>query len=243
MEDPPEDLQAHWHLGASATKLDTGAAAIELATGERIPADGVVIATGSRARRWPDSQTMAGVHVVRTVDDAVALRAELVPGAHIVVIGAGFVGAEVASTARKMGVDVTIVEAAPTPLHAQLGRRLGAAVAAAHAVNGTRLICGAGVARLTGQCRDLRAGHGADRVTGVDLTDGRHLPADVVVVGIGGTPNIEWLRCSPLALGDGVLCGANGQTAIPNVVAAGDCAAWHDFTTDPTGASSIGRAR
>ncbi len=100
---------------------------------------------------------MAGVHVIRTIDDAIALRADLRPGAQMVVIGAGFIGAEVASTARKLGMDVTIVEAAPTPLQLQLGARLGAVVAAAHAANGTTLICGVGVAGLTGEHRALRA--------------------------------------------------------------------------------------
>ena len=171
------------------------------------------------------------MHVVRTIDDAIALRADLQPGAQMVVIGAGFIGAEIASTARKLGMDVTIVEASCTPLQVQLGSRLGAVVAAAHGANGTALICGVGVAGFTGRHRALRAGCGPDQVTGVDLVDGRHLPADVVVVGIGGIPNIEWLQGSGLALGNGVLCGANGQTAIPKVVAVGDCAAWQDPVT------------
>ena len=218
-----EELAAEWLLGSAATALDTTTNTVELADGRRVHADGFVIATGSRARRWPGCEQMAGVHVIRTVDDAIALRAELRPGGQMVVIGAGFIGAEVASTARKLGMDVTVVEAAPTPLQVQLGARLGAVVAQAHATHGTTLICGVGVAGLT-------CGSG-DRVTGVDLADGRHLPAEVVVVGIGGIPNIEWLQGSGLDLGNGVLCGAGGQTNIPNVVAVGDCAAWHDAST------------
>jgi NADPH-dependent 2,4-dienoyl-CoA reductase/sulfur reductase-like enzyme len=226
-----DDLRAEWLLGCAAVKLDTASRTIELADGTQVHADGFVIATGSRARRWPGSETLAGVHVVRTIDDAIALRAELRPGAQMVVIGAGFIGAEVAATARKLGMGVTVVEAAPTPLQAQLGSRLGAVVAAAHLSNGTTLICGVGVAGLTGQNRALRAATGADRVTGVDLDDGRHLPADVVVVGIGGVPNIEWLHGSGLELGNGVICGPGGQTTVPHVVAVGDCAAWHDAST------------
>ncbi len=226
-----DDLQADWLLGSAAAKLDTTARAVELADGTEVHADGFVIATGSRARRWPGCETMAGVHVIRTIDDAIALRADLRPGAQLVVIGAGFIGAEVASTARKLGMDVTVVEAAPTPLQIQLGSRLGAVVAEAHASNGTTLICGVGVAGLTGENRALRSSDCADRVTGVDLADGRHLSADVVVVGIGGVPNIEWLQGSGLDLGNGVVCGAAGQTNIPNVVAVGDCAAWHDAST------------
>jgi NADPH-dependent 2,4-dienoyl-CoA reductase/sulfur reductase-like enzyme len=228
LEADDDDLDARWLLGAPASRLDSRSGAIELADGTRIDADGVVIATGSRARRWPGCDDLAGVHVVRTVDDAIALRAELVPGAQMVVIGAGFIGAEIASTARKLGMQVTVVEATRTPLQLQLGERLGAVVASAHSVHGTTLICGVGVAGLTGRHRALRTGGAPDRVTGVDLVDGRHLPADVVVVGIGGIPNIEWLQGSGLPLGNGVLCGANGQTPIPNVVAVGDCAAWHD---------------
>ena len=232
LESDDDDLQADWRLGVSATGLDSRCGAIELADGTRIDADGVVIATGSRARRWPGSADMAGVHVIRTVEDARALRADLVPGAQLVVIGAGFIGAEVASTARTLGLDVTVVEAAPTPLQMQLGGWLGGVVAGAHAANGTKLICGVGVAGLAGEKRALRAPGSVGRVTGVDLADGRHLPADVVVVGIGGVPNIDWLYGSGLELGNGVLCGTNGQTALPNVVAVGDCAAWLDPTTN-----------
>ena len=213
-----DDLEADWLIGVDATRLDCASSAIELRDGRRVTVDGVVIATGSRARRWPGSETLAGVHVIRTIDDAIALRSELRAGARLVVIGAGFIGAEVAATARKLGLDVTVVEAAPTPLAVQLGERLGAVVAAAHEANGTTLVCSVGVAGLAG----------VERVTGVDLADGRHLPADVVVVGIGGLPNVEWLQASGLELGNGVVCGAGGETALHNVVAVGDCAAWHD---------------
>jgi NADPH-dependent 2,4-dienoyl-CoA reductase/sulfur reductase-like enzyme len=113
---------------------------------------------------------------------------------------------------------VTVIEAALAPLAGPLGVQLGAAVAQLHAEHGTRLLCGAPVARLTG----------TDRVTGVELADGRHLPADIVLVGIGAIPNTEWLRDSPLELVNGVVCDAGGATALPNVVAVGDCAAWHE---------------
>jgi NADPH-dependent 2,4-dienoyl-CoA reductase/sulfur reductase-like enzyme len=135
-----------------------------------------------------------------------------------VVIGAGFIGAEVASTATKLGLDVTVVELARTPLAASLGEELGAAVARLHAKHGTRLVCGAKVSGLTG----------AERVTGVEIADGRHLAADVVVVGVGAIPNIEWLNGSGLELANGVLCDGGGATSIPNVVAVGDCAAWYE---------------
>ncbi|HEU5265091.1 MAG TPA: FAD-dependent oxidoreductase [Jatrophihabitans sp.] len=222
LEDDGEDLHARWLLGVSATRLDPAARCVDLDDGSRLAADGVVLATGSRARRWSGSERLAGVHVLRTIDDAVALRAELRAGARLAVIGAGFIGAEVASTARTLGVDVTVIEAAPAPLVGPLGARMGATLARLHDDNGTTLRCGVGVAGLTG----------ADRVTGVDLADGRHVPADVVVVGIGATPNVDWLRGGPLELDNGVVCDAGGATSIPAVVAVGDCAAWHEPLAD-----------
>lgn len=218
LEADDDDLRAEWILGSPAIAFEHGTGTIELANSTKINADGVVLATGSRARQWPGCEVLPGVHVVRTVEDAVGLRADLQHGARLVVIGGGFVGAEVAATARKLGLDVTVVEAASVPLSRQLGKQLGAVIAGLHAVHGTDLICGVGVARIIGP----------DRVTGVELADGRVLPADVVVVGIGAVPNIEWLKDSGLELGDGIICGAGGQTVIPNVVAVGDCAAWYD---------------
>jgi NADPH-dependent 2,4-dienoyl-CoA reductase/sulfur reductase-like enzyme len=220
LETDDEDLDARWLLGARATRLDAAAGAVHLDDGTAVYAGGIVVATGARARSWPGSDGLAGVYVLRKVEDALALRDELRPGARLVVIGAGFIGGEVASTATKLGLDVTVVEAAPAPLAGPLGVQLGAAVAQVHAEHGTRLLCGAPVAGLTGN----------DRVTGVQLADGRHIPADVVLVGIGAIPNTEWLRDSPLELVNGVVCDAGGATAIPNVVAVGDCAAWHEPT-------------
>ncbi|MFY9918874.1 MAG: FAD-dependent oxidoreductase [Mycobacterium sp.] len=218
LEADDDDLNAQWLLGVHATRLDAAAGAVHVDDGTTVRADGIVVATGARARTWPASARLAGVHVLRTVDDAIALRRELRPGARLVVIGAGFIGGEVASTAAKMGLDVTVVEAAPAPLAGPLGVRLGAAVARLHTEHGTRLLCGAPVADLTGR----------DRVTGVQLADGRRLAADVVLVGIGAIPNVEWLRDSPLELSNGVVCDEGGATSMPNVVAVGDCAAWHE---------------
>jgi len=218
LEADDDDLNAEWLLGVHATRLDGSAAAVQLDNGAAIQADGIVLATGARARTWPGSEGLAGVHVLRTVDDAVALRDELRPGARLVVIGAGFIGAEVASTAAKLGLDVTVVEAALAPLAGPLGVQLGAAVARLHTEHGTRLLCGAPVAGLIGD----------DRVAGIELADGRRLAADIVLVGIGAVPNVEWLRDSPVELANGVVCDAGGATSVPNVVAVGDCAAWHE---------------
>ena len=220
LESDDDHLDARWLLGARANRLDATAGAVHLDDGTAVHAGGIVIATGARARTWPGSGGLAGVHVLRTIDDAVGLRDELRPGARLVVIGAGFIGGEVASTAKKLGVDVTVVEAALAPLAGPLGVQLGAAVAQLHGEHGTRLLCGAPVAGLTG----------TDRVTDVELADGRHLPADVVLVGIGAIPNVEWLRDSPIELVNGVVCDTGGATSLPNVVAVGDCAAWHEPT-------------
>jgi 3-phenylpropionate/trans-cinnamate dioxygenase ferredoxin reductase subunit len=215
----PDDaaLDLDWRLGTAAVGLDPGNRAVRLADGSEVRADGVVLATGARARRLPGTGHLAGVHVLRTLDDAVALRAELQPGAHLVVVGAGFIGAEVASTARTLGLEVTVVEGLPIPLAGPLGARLGAVCAELHADHGTRLVTGTGVARLVG----------TGRVEAVELADGRRLPADVVLVGIGAQPNVEWLQGSGLELAGGVVTDQYGATAIPEVVAAGDCAiAW-----------------
>jgi NADPH-dependent 2,4-dienoyl-CoA reductase/sulfur reductase-like enzyme len=160
------------------------------------------------------------VHTLRTLEDARALRADLASARRLVIVGAGFIGAEVASTARAMGVHVTVVEALPTPLAGPLGVAMGAAVAALHAEHGTTLICGVGVERVTAA--------GAARVEGVGLRDGRHLPADIVVVGVGSRPAVDWLAGSGLTVEGGVRCDAHGATGAPGIVAVGDCASWYD---------------
>ncbi len=213
-----EDLGALWHLGVSATGLDASTRTLTLSNGSELIADGIVIATGARARQLPGTSGRAGVHLLRTLGDARVLRAELVPGARLVVVGAGFIGAEVASTAQRLGVDVTVVEAAPTPLVAQLGAEMGTHIAGLHAEHGVRLITGTAVAEL----------QGTERVTGVTLADGRTLPADIVVVGIGVLPNVEWLAGSGLTLDDGVRCDPFGNTGVTGIVAVGDCASWLD---------------
>ena len=218
LEDDDEDLEAHWSLGVRAVGLDPLGQRIELSDGRELTADGVVIATGAAARWLPGERQIEGTHVLRNLDDAYALRTELLPGSRLVIIGAGFIGAEVASTARKLGLDVTLVEAAPAPLSQQVGQHVGARLAAMHPKHGTTLHLGVGVVGLTG----------SDRVTGVELADGRRLPADVVVIGIGAVPEIEWLRGSGIAVGDGIVCDSGGGSSIPSVVAVGDCAAWFD---------------
>ncbi|WP_179382384.1 FAD-dependent oxidoreductase [Streptomyces sp. SA15] len=213
-----EDLRAEWLLGVRATGLDRTDRAVRLADGREVRVDGIVIATGAAARTLPGSEGLSGVHVVRTLDDARALRAELAQGGRLVVIGGGFIGAEVASTARALGLDVTVVEAAPTPLAGPLGETMGAIVSALHADHGVRLVCGVGVKGLSGE----------RRVDAVLLEDGRGIPADIVVVGVGARPCVEWLAGSGVELDNGVKCGADGRTSLAGVVAVGDCANWYD---------------
>ena len=218
LEPAGEDLRVEWHLGTAATGLDVPARAVHLADGSELSADAVVLATGGRARRLPGrAAALPGVHTLRTLADARALQAELVPGVRVVVVGAGFVGAEIASTANELGLDVTVVEAAPAPLAAPLGVELGLVVAALHERHGVRLECGVPVAGLTG----------TDQVTGVELLDGTVLPADVVVVGIGSGPAVDWLADSGLDVSRGVSCSSVGLAA-PGVWAVGDCSAWYD---------------
>ncbi|SDP71150.1 Reductase C-terminal [Streptomyces sp. cf386] len=221
LESDGEDLDAEWLLGARATGLDRTERAVRLADGREVRADGVVIATGAAARMLPGTEGLAGVHALRTLDDARALRDELAGGGRLVVIGGGFIGAEVASTAYALGLDVTVVEVAPTPLAGPLGASMGAVVSGLHTDHGVRLLCGVGVKGLSGE----------RRVDAVLLEDGRSIPADIVVVGVGARPCVEWLQGSGVELDNGVKCGADGRTGLAGVVAVGDCANWYDPRT------------
>ncbi|MFC8089991.1 NAD(P)/FAD-dependent oxidoreductase [Streptomyces sp. NPDC057301] len=218
LETDDEDLRAEWLLGSRAVGLDRTERTVRLADGHEVRADGVVLATGAAARTLPGSEGLSGVHTLRTLDDARALRDELARGGRLVVIGGGFIGAEVASTAYALGLDVTVVEVAPTPLAGPLGETMGAVVSALHADHGVRLLCGVGVKGLSGETR----------VDAVLLEDGRSLPADIVVVGVGASPCVQWLDGSGVELDNGVKCGADGRTSLAGVVAVGDCANWYD---------------
>ncbi|MEL3950495.1 MULTISPECIES: NAD(P)/FAD-dependent oxidoreductase [Streptomyces] len=235
LTDPEEiaDLAAEWLLGVHATGLDQHSRAVLLDDGRTVVTDGVVLATGASARRLPGPQP-AGVHTLRTLADAHALRADLTRGPRrVVVIGGGFIGAETASSCVALGHDVTVVEAAPLPLLPQLGPDMALFCADLHRKGGAHLLTGTGVAGLhrmapaapsgataPGNPRPGTSGH----VTAVELSDGRVLPADVVVVGIGATPNTGWLSGTSLAVGDGVLCDDGCVTSLPQVVAVGDVA-------------------
>jgi 3-phenylpropionate/trans-cinnamate dioxygenase ferredoxin reductase component len=215
-----DDLDLDWRLGATATGLDLDAREVRLAGGERVTFDGLVIATGASPRRLPGTDHLRGVQTLRTIDDSLALRAALDAGAgRVVVVGFGFIGAEVAATCRERGVEVTIVEALPVPMERALGPTMGTVCADLHRDHGVDVRLGVGVLGID-------AGPD-DRVERVRLTDGTSLDADLVVVGIGVAPNTGWLEGSGLTLDNGVLCDATGLAA-PGVVAAGDVARWHN---------------
>ncbi|MFG2357341.1 NAD(P)/FAD-dependent oxidoreductase [Streptomyces sp. NPDC048521] len=204
-------------LGSPATELDAAARTVRVGD-TTVPYDRLVIATGVRARRLPGPVPPAGVHTLRTVDDARALRRELRTARRVVVVGAGFVGAEVASAARALGAEVTLLDAERSPLVRSVGAELGGLLAGLHTEAGSRLRCGAVVERF----------EGAGRVERVVLRDGTVLPADLVVVGIGADPAVEWLRGSGVVLDDGVVCGSDLATGVPGVYAAGDVLRWHN---------------
>ncbi len=218
-----EDLDLEFRLGVRAKAVDLGARQITLEGVDGAVAntafDSLIIASGASARRLPDSAGIAGVHVVRTLADSLALRAELDAGpSRVVVIGAGFIGAEVASSCRKRGIEVTLVEAMPLPLERILGTEMGKVCAQVHIENGVDLRLGVGVLQLETETVD-----GVEKVIGVALTDGTTVATEIVVVGIGVTLNIDWLEGSGLTLDDGVVCD-NTLLAAPGVVAAGDIA-------------------
>ena len=218
-----EDLGLDFRLGTRASSLDLGSRLLTVdgpaGRSEGISFDSLVIASGAAARRLPNSEGIAGVHVVRTLADSLALRAELDANpSRVVVIGAGFIGGEVASSCRKRGLEVTLVEALPLPLERILGAEMGAVCAEVHIQNGVDLRLATDVSKLETVVVD-----GVERVVGVSLTDGTTVEAEVVVVGIGVTLNTGWLEGSGITLDDGVVCD-NTLLAAPGVVAAGDIA-------------------
>jgi NADPH-dependent 2,4-dienoyl-CoA reductase/sulfur reductase-like enzyme len=215
-----DEVEAEWVFGRSATALDPATRSVTLDSGERVDGDAVVLATGASPRRLPAAVAppeLAGVHVLRTMDDCLALRADLERGPRVAVIGAGFIGSEVAATARGLGADVVVVEALPVPLERALGPTMGPLAAELHRDNGVEVRLGVAVSGLEGD--------GGGRVARVRMADGNAVEADVVVVGIGVAPNTRWLEGSGLTLEDGVVCDSRCRAA-PAIVAAGDVARW-----------------
>ncbi|WP_328997179.1 NAD(P)/FAD-dependent oxidoreductase [Kribbella sp. NBC_00709] len=208
-------LEAEFVLGDSAIAFDAGARTVATASGRELTADAVVIATGLTPRRLPGPD-LEGVHVLRTLDDAAALRKDLAQAERVVIVGDGVLGAEIAATARKLGLAVTMAGPQAVPLESQLGPAVGGMLADLHAAAGVELRLGTAVTGLT----DLDG-----RVTGVRLADGDVLPVDVVVVALGAAPATSWLEGSGLRLDNGVVCDAYCRAA-DGVYAAGDVARW-----------------
>lgn len=216
-----DDLSIQLRLGQTAQSLETSQRSVLLESGEVLSARHVVLTTGASPRALPLSQPVPGVHTLRGLDDALAIRRRLGPGRRLVVVGGGFIGAEVAATARQEGAEVTVVEAMPLPFAGVLGPEAGAALAGMHTRRGVQLACGVPVARVE------RSAAGAVVV----LADGKELVADVVVVGLGVRPRTDWLAGSGLLVADGIVCDELGRTSAPNVYAAGDVASWYDSRT------------
>jgi NADPH-dependent 2,4-dienoyl-CoA reductase/sulfur reductase-like enzyme len=207
--------------GARATHLDVEERAVVLASGQQLHYDQLLIATGSSPRRLELLDRFSNVSVLRTLDDARLLRAVLGAARRLVIVGAGFIGQEAAAAATAAGVDVTLVEAAPSPMETLLGPSVGAWFTGLHESRGARLIAGAQLAAAKTDA--------SRRVRELTLDDGTRLKCDHVLVGIGAYPETGWLAGTPLA-GDGlgIPTDTGGATAVPGVFSAGDVAAVYD---------------
>ena len=205
-------------LGISAVKLNANNKVLTLETGEVIRYDGMVIATGSRARRLDTGASGVSIYTLRTLDDAIKLRRQMAPGKHLLVVGAGFIGLEVASSARQLGLDVTVVDAAQVPLSRAFGDDLGRWFRRLHERNGVEVSCATTIKSME------RSGSGVS----VSMSSGKKLYADLIVVGIGASPAVDWLTGSGLKIGNGISCESDLRTSAPDVVAAGDVARWYN---------------
>lgn len=211
------ELGVDLRLGVAARSLDAASRAVALSDGSELRADGVVLAMGAAPRHLPN-EPAHGVHVLRTMEDCLALRADLDAGpTRVAVIGAGFIGAEVAATCRGRGLEVTMVEAGPVPLGRVMPGDIGSFIADVHRDHGVDVRLGVGVDGLDAD--------DDGRVRAVRMADGSSIDADVVVVGIGVAPAVDWLADSGLTLDDGVRCDETCLAA-PGIVAAGDVASW-----------------
>lgn len=219
-KDGYDALALDMRLGVRAASLDLRARRVTLADGTFADYDRLIIATGARIRTLPAVAPRAGLLALRGLDDAIVLRQTLMDAPRVAIVGAGFIGLEVAASCRARGLHVTVIEALPVPLSPSLGSTLCDMVAAMHRDHGVDLRTGVAVTGVVGE----------SRVAGIKLSDGSQIDADVVVVGIGVIPNTDWLESSGLMLENGVVCNAAGQAA-PEVYAAGDVARvanqWH----------------
>ncbi|MEM7136790.1 MAG: FAD-dependent oxidoreductase [Myxococcota bacterium] len=213
-----DDLKLDLRLGQRAVKLDAVARQVSLESGDVVEYDKLVIATGGRVRCLPNQPTLEGLFTLRTVDDALAIRAALGRARRVVVVGAGFIGAEVAASARQLGLEVSMVELLPAPMAHSLGTRIGSVLAQMHEREGVQVLCGHAVTAFEGR----------GSLEAVRLDDGSVLPCDVAVVGIGVEPVVDWLEGSGLELADGVRCDATCEASVGGVYAVGDVASWYN---------------
>ena len=212
-----DELDVEWRLGVPAAGVDRERRRIVLADGDEAGYDRLIAATGSRARPWPGvGAELDGVHTLRSLDDALALRSAFEQRPRVAIVGAGFVGCEVAQTARTAGLDVTLIDISATPMM-PVGPELGQWCADLHQHHGVDTRFGTGVAALRGD----------GRVEAVELSDGERIPADIVIIGLGAIPNTEWLANSGLQLDPGVVCDATLTTNDdPDILGAGDIVSW-----------------
>lgn len=211
-----EDLNLDMRLGKRATGVDTEAKVVTIEGGESVPYDALVIATGTMPRRLPNQPKLKGIFEIRTLDDSLAMNAALAAKPRVVVVGAGFIGSEVAASCVKLGLPVTVVEALPVPLARNLGPAIGERFAELHRRHGVDLRLGAGVARIEGETSVER----------VVLSDGSVLPCDLLCVGIGVVPCTDWLAGSGVAIDNGVVCDEFLRASAKDVYAVGDVANW-----------------
>lgn len=220
-----EALDLDLRLGVAAVALDTRNREVALADGSRVGYDALVVATGAAARRLPGTEGVAGVHVLRTLEDALLFREALRTRPRLAIVGSGFVGAEAAAVARELGAEVTMVTDVAVPLADALGPELGRMLSEVHLEHGVGIVAGMLV-------EEILAENG--RATGVRLADGRVVEADEVLVGIGARPGTTWLEGSGIPVGNGVECDST-LYAGSGVWAAGDVACWlHPRTGEPT---------
>ncbi|MDI9933631.1 FAD-dependent oxidoreductase [Rhodococcus sp. IEGM 1354] len=211
-------------LGSRATALNVAESTVDLDNGSAVQFDSLVIATGATPRRLPGSAGLKGVHVLRTLDDSIGLAEDLAESDHIAIVGGGFIGAEIASTATALGRRVTLVEAGPAPMSAVLGTQIGQWSAQLHRSHGVDVRTDVRVDGITSRL---------GRANGLSLSDGSSVAADLVVMGVGVTPNVGWLAGSGLHLDNGVMCN-DRLRAGPSIYAAGDVACWPNPLFDRT---------
>lgn len=215
-----------WILGTAATAASLADRTVTLGDGRVLDFDALAVATGIRPRRLPIPGPQDGRVLLRTADDAAHIRSRLEPGSRVLIMGAGFIGCEVAATARKLGTEVAVVALDEEPMVRPLGTDLGAAMRHRHEQHGVRFHLG----------HTIDAFHGDDRVRSAGLSDGSELPADLVVEAVGSVANVEWLAGNDLDLSDGLLVDSAMQvpTDAAPVVAVGDIARHPNALFGPT---------